>query len=65
MLIKGVVHSSKTFADNLLTPMSSKMSKSFFLQLKRKSDEIFEVFDENIAGFSPYNGLVPNGSRSK
>jgi len=25
----------KTFADNLLTPMSSKMSMSFFLQLKR------------------------------
>jgi len=25
----------KTFADNLLTPMSSKMSMSFFLQWKR------------------------------
>jgi len=25
----------KTFADNLLTPMSSKMSTSFFLQSKR------------------------------
>jgi len=35
---KGVVHfkKKKTFADNLLTPMSSKkMSMSFFLQLKR------------------------------
>jgi len=31
--IKGVVHfKKKTFADNLLTPMSSKMSMSFFLQ---------------------------------
>jgi len=47
----------KTFTDNLLTHMSSKMSTSFFL----------EVFDENIPGFSPYNGLhwEPNGSRSK
>jgi len=34
-LVKGVVHFQKTFADNLLTPMSSKMSMSFFLQLKR------------------------------
>jgi len=25
----------KTFVDNLLTPMSSKMSMSFFLQSKR------------------------------
>jgi len=33
---KGVVHFlKKTFADNLLTPMSSKMSMSFFLQSKR------------------------------
>jgi len=34
---KGVVHfkKKKTFADNLLTPMSSKMSMSFFLQSKR------------------------------
>jgi len=31
--IKGVVHfKKKTFADNLLTPVSSKMSMSFFLQ---------------------------------
>jgi len=29
------VVSKKTFADNLLTPMSSKMSTSFFLQSKR------------------------------
>jgi len=29
---KGVVHfKKKTFADNLLAPMSSKMSMSFFL----------------------------------
>jgi len=35
-LMKGVVHFlKKTFADNLLTPMSSKMSTSFFLQSKR------------------------------
>jgi len=34
--IKGVVHFlKKTFAGNLLTPMSSKMSMSFFLQSKR------------------------------
>jgi len=34
--IKGVVHfKKKTFADNLLTPVSSKMSMSFFLQSKR------------------------------
>jgi len=34
--IKGEVHfKKKTFADNLLTPMSSKMSMSFFLQSKR------------------------------
>jgi len=33
--VKGVVHfKKKTFADNLLTPMSSKISMSFFLQLK-------------------------------
>jgi len=33
---KGVVHfKKKTFADNLLTPMSTKISMSFFLQLKR------------------------------
>jgi len=41
LYIKGVVHFKKnklkkiTFADNLLTPMSSKMSMSFFLQSKR------------------------------
>jgi len=40
-------YSSKTFADNLLTPMSSKMSMSFFLQSKKKN----KVFDENITGF--------------
>jgi len=33
--LKGVVFLKKTFADNLLSPMSSKMSMSFFLQLKR------------------------------
>jgi len=33
--LKGVVHFlKKTFADNLLALMSSKMSMSFFLQLK-------------------------------
>jgi len=40
--LKGV---KKTFADNLLTPMSSKMSMSFF------SRKAFKVFDENIPGF--------------
>jgi len=35
-LVKGVVHFfKKTFADNLLTPMSSKISMSFFLHSKR------------------------------
>jgi len=34
--LKGVVHfKKKTFADNLLTPISPKMSMSFFLQSKR------------------------------
>jgi len=41
----------KAFADNLLTPMSSKMPMSFFLQSKRK------VFDENIPGFLSINAL--------
>jgi len=45
--IKGDVHfKKKTFVDNLLTPMPSKMSMSFFLQLKK-----IKVFDENIPGF--------------
>jgi len=35
-LIKGVVHfKKKTFAYNLLTSMSSKISMSFFLQSER------------------------------
>jgi len=36
-MVKGVVHfkKKKTFAHNLLTPMSFKMSMSFFLQSKR------------------------------
>jgi len=44
-------HLQKTFADNLLTPMSSK------------SQNEIKVFDENIPGFSPYNELQwePNG----
>jgi len=49
LYIKGVHlkknKKQKTFADNLLIPMSSKMSMSFFLQSKIK------VFDENIPGF--------------
>jgi len=32
---KGVVYFKKKIADNLLTPMSSKISMSFFLQSKR------------------------------
>jgi len=36
-LFKRLVHFLKEIADNLLTPMSSKMSMSFFLQSKRKS----------------------------
>jgi len=43
--VKGVVHfKKKTFADNLLTPMSSKMSMSF-------SRKEIKIFDENIPGF--------------
>jgi len=44
--LKGVVHfkKKKTFADNLLTPMSSKMSMSFFLQLKR--NQPYQCFRE-------------------
>jgi len=63
MPIHIVVHfKKKTFADNLLTLMSSKMSMSSFFSRKE-----IKVFDENIPGFSPYNGLhwEPNGSRSK
>jgi len=36
----------KTFADNLLTDMSSKMSMLFFFIRKE-----IKVFDENIPGF--------------
>jgi len=43
--IKGDVHFKKK-NNNLLTPMPSKMSMSFFLQLKK-----IKVFDENIPGF--------------
>jgi len=56
---KGVVHFlKKTFADNLLTPMLSKLSTSFFFSRK----EIFLHIN-----FFPYNGLQwePNGSSSK
>jgi len=52
-VIKGVVHFfKKTFADNLLTPMSFK-----------KLRFLIKTFQD----FSPYNGLQwgPNGSRSK
>jgi len=35
MLDEGVIHFFKKIADNLLNPMSSKMSMSFFLQSKR------------------------------
>jgi len=57
--IKGVVHlKKKTFADNLLTPMSS-----FLSSVEKK----LRFLIKNIPGFSPYNGLQwePNGSRSK
>jgi len=59
--VKGVVHfkKKKTFADNLPTPMSSKMSMSFYLQSKRN-----KVFDENLPGFSGLH-WEPNGPRSK
>jgi len=35
MVLKEYFTFEKTFADNLLTPMSSKMSMLFFLQSKR------------------------------
>jgi len=59
-ILKGVVHfSKKTFADNLLTPMSSKMSMS----VEKKLRFLMKTFQH----FSPYNTLQwePNGSRSK
>jgi len=34
--VKGVVHFSKTFADNFLTPMSSKISMSFLSSAEKK-----------------------------
>jgi len=37
MMLKELLTIKKTFAVNLLTPMSSKMSMSFFLQSKRHS----------------------------
>jgi len=54
LYFKGVIHfkKNKTFADNLLTPMSSKMSMSFFFSRKE-----MKVFDENIQDFSQYNAL--------
>jgi len=65
MMVKGVVHFlKKTFADNLLAPMSSKTSMSFFL----KFDGFLKRFlMKTFQDFSPYNGLQwePNGSRSK
>jgi len=33
--LKKKIKKKKTFVDNLLTPMSFKMSTSFFLQVKR------------------------------
>jgi len=55
---KGVVHFKKTFADNLLAPVSSKMSMS-----EKKLRFLMKTFQD----FSPYNGLQwgPNGSRCK
>jgi len=48
--VKGVVHlKKKTFADNLLTPMSSKMSMSFFLQciLMKAFQDFLHIMDFN------------------
>jgi len=60
-LVKKNKKKKTTFADNLLTLMSSKMSMSFFLRKEIK------VFDEIFQDFSPYNGLqwTPTVSRSK
>jgi len=59
--LKELFTFKKTFADNLLTPMSSKISMSFFLQKKLRF--LMKTFQD----FSPYNRLKwePNGSRSK
>jgi len=53
--LKKIKNKKNTFADNLLTPMSSKISMSI------------KVFDENMQDFSPYNGLQwePNVLRFK
>jgi len=59
-LLKRVVHfkkKKKTFADNLLTSMSSKLSLSMLSMFLMKT----------FQDFYPYNALyrAPNGSRSK
>jgi len=59
--LKGVVHfKKKSFADNVLTSPHVIQDVHFF------SRKEIKVFDENIPGFSPYNGLQwqPNCSRS-
>jgi len=62
--LKGVVHLKKKKKNLLIiiySPACHLRCLSFF---NRKE---IKVFDENIPGFSPYNGLQwePNGSRSK
>jgi len=69
LYFKGVIHfkKNKTFADNLLTPMSSKMSMSFFFS--RFLMKTFRIFlnimhftgNQTVQGFSAncklFNGL--------
>jgi len=52
---KGVVHlKKKTFADNLLTPMSSKISISFFLS--RKEIKVFDKHSRIFLHIMDFNG---------
>jgi len=62
--IKGVVHLKKK---KLLLIIYSPPCHPRYPRLSFFSRKEIEVFDENIPGFSPYNGLQwePNGSRSK
>jgi len=61
--LKGVLHFSKKLLLIIYSPPCHPRCPclSFF------SRKQIEVFDENIPGFSPYNGLQwePNSSRSK
>jgi len=63
-VVKGVVHFQKKLLLIIYSPPCHPRCPR--LQNFFSRNEI-KVFDENIPGFSPYNGLhwEPNGSRSK